>query len=44
MCGQGPWRGERGEVMRLKPELRLALAEARYVVVYCDDAVFNPEA
>ena len=40
---QGPWRGDRGEVMRLKPELRLALAEARYVVVRCEDAVFEPE-
>ena len=27
---RGPWRGDRGEIVRLKPELRLALAEARY--------------
>jgi hypothetical protein len=37
---KGPWSGSgRGE-----PELRLALAEARYVLVHCPDAVFNPEA
>ena len=31
---KGPWNGNaRGEVVRLKPELRLALAEARYVLV-----------
>ena len=40
---QGPWHGERGEVVRLKPELRLALAEARYVLVNCSDAVFQLE-
>ena len=42
---KGPWSGNcRGDVVRLKPELRLALAEARYVAVYCADAMFNPEA
>ena len=40
---RGPWRGERGEVVRLKPELRMALAEARYVLINCPDAVFDPE-
>ena len=35
---RGPWRGERDEVMRLKPELRLALAEAGYVLIDCPDA------
>ena len=40
---RGPWRGERSEIARLKPELRLALAEARYVVVNCTDVVFEPE-
>ena len=38
-----PWRGERGEIVRLKPELRMALGEARYVVINCTDAVFEPE-
>ena len=40
---RGPWRGERGEIVRLKPELRMALAEARYVVINCTDAAFEPE-
>ena len=40
---RGPWRGERGEVVRLKPELRMALAEARYVVINCADSAFEPE-
>ena len=40
---RGPWRGERGEIVRLKPELRMALAEASYVVTNCPDAVFEPE-
>ena len=31
-------------VAKLKPGLRLPLAEARYVLVHCPDAVFNPEA
>ena len=39
---KGPWSGTgRGEV--LKPELRLALAAARFVLVHCPDAVFKPE-
>ena len=40
---RGPWRGERGEVMRLKLELRLALAQAGYVLINCPDAIFEPE-
>ena len=40
---QGPWRGKPGEVVRLKPELRMELAEARYVLINCPDAVFEPE-
>ena len=36
-------RGERGYIVRLKPELRLALAEAGYVLINCPDAVFDPE-
>ena len=39
-----PWNGTgRGDVVKLKPELRAALAEARYVFVHCPEAVFNPE-
>ena len=41
---KGPWNGTgRGEVAKLKPEIRLVLAQARYVLVHCPDAVFNPE-
>ena len=41
---QGPWQGQhRGEVECLKPEYRLALARDGYMLVRCDDAVFNPE-
>ena len=41
---KGPWNGTgRGDVVKLKPELRAALAEARYVLVHCPEAVFNPE-
>ena len=42
---QGPWQGmQRGEVAKLKPEYRLALAEDGYALVKCELAVFNPEA
>ena len=42
---KGPWNGTgRGDVVKLKPELRAALAEARYVLVHCPEAVFKPEA
>jgi hypothetical protein len=42
---QDPWQGmQRGEVERLKPEYRLALARDGYVVVTCEAAVFKPEA
>jgi hypothetical protein len=41
---QGPWQGTRhGDVEALKPEYRLALARDRYVLVKCEEAVFNPE-
>ena len=29
--------------MRLKPELRLALAQTGYVLVNCPDAMYEPE-
>jgi hypothetical protein len=42
---QGPWQGmQRGEIERLKPEYRLALARDRYALVKCGLAVFKPEA
>ncbi len=42
---QGPWQGGRqGEIERLKPEYRLALARDSYVLVKCELAVFKPEA
>ena len=41
----GPWRGDcRGNVNRLKPEIRVALAQDGYVLVNAPEAVFNPEA
>ncbi len=41
---QGPWQGmHRGEVERLKPEYRLALARDGYALVTCELAVFKPE-
>lgn len=37
-----PWNGTgRGEEAKLKPELRLALAQTRYVLVHYPDAVLN---
>ena len=42
---QGPWQGmHRGDVDKLKPEYRLALARDGYVLVKCELAVFKPEA
>jgi len=42
---QAPWQGmQRGEVDRLKPEYRLALAREGYALVKCELAVFKPEA
>ena len=42
---QGPWQGmQRGEIERLKPEYRLALARDGYALVKCEEAVFKPEA
>ena len=39
---QGPWQGmHRGEVERLKPEYRLALARDGYALVRCELAVFQ---
>ena len=41
----GPWRGDcRGNVNRLKPEIRVALAQDGFVLVNAPEAVFNPEA
>jgi hypothetical protein len=42
---KGPWNGTgRGDVVNLRPDLRLALARDRYVVVTCPEAVLRPEA
>ena len=42
---QGPWQGmRRGEIEKLKPEYRLALAREGYALVKCELAVFKPEA
>jgi hypothetical protein len=42
---RGPWQGQhRGEVEKLKPEYRLALAQDGYMLVKCEEAVFKPEA
>jgi hypothetical protein len=41
---QGPWQGmQRGEIAKLKPEYRLALARDGYMLVRCELAVFKPE-
>ena len=41
---QGPWQGmHRGEVDKLKPKCRLALAQDSYALVRCEHAVFKPE-
>ena len=40
----GPWQGtQRGEIDKLKPEYRLALARDGYVLVQSELAVFKPE-
>ena len=42
---QGPWQGmHRGEIEKLKPEYRVALARHGYALVKCELAVFKPEA
>ena len=42
---QGPWDViVRGDFESLKLEYRLAIARDRYVLVRCEQAVFNPEA
>ncbi len=44
-AGKAPWQGQhRGEVERLKPEYRLALARDGYALVKSELAVFKPEA
>jgi hypothetical protein len=41
----GPWQGmQRGDIVNLKPEYRLALARDGYALVKCELAVFSPEA
>jgi hypothetical protein len=41
---QGPGQGmHRGEIEKLKPEYRLALARDGYALVRCEAAVFKPE-
>ena len=41
---QGPGQGmHRGEIEKLKPEYRLALARDGYALVTCESAVFKPE-
>ena len=41
---QGPWQGMHcGEIEKLKPEYRLALARDGYALVKCELAVFKPE-
>jgi hypothetical protein len=41
----GPWQVmSRGEIEKLKPEFRLALARDGYALVTCELAVFKPEA
>ena len=41
---KGPWNGTgRGDVVKLKPDLRLALARDRYVLIDCPKALFQPE-
>jgi hypothetical protein len=41
---QGPWQGmQRGEIEKLKPKYRLALARDGYALVKCELTVFKPE-
>ena len=41
---RGPWQvNRRGEVVNLKPDLRLAIARDGYALVKCEQAVFEPE-
>ena len=41
----GPWRGDcRGDVVRLKAEIRATLARDGYVLVNTPSAMFRPEA
>ena len=42
---QGPWQGmQRGEIEKLKPQYRLALARDGCALAKCELAVFKPEA
>jgi hypothetical protein len=42
---QGPWQGQHlGDVDKLKPEYRQALARDGYALLKCEGAVFKPEA
>ena len=42
---QGPWQvNRRGEIEKLKPQYRLALARDGYALVRCEVAEFKPEA
>jgi hypothetical protein len=42
---RGPWRVmHRGEIEKLRPEYRLALARDGYALVTCELALFKPEA
>ena len=39
-----PWNGtSRGHVVKLKPDLRLALTRDRSVLIDCPEAMFKPE-
>jgi len=40
---RGPWHGDRGLVVNLKPEIRLALARDGYLLIETRAAVFRPE-
>ena len=45
MRRKGPWNGtSRGDVVKLKPDLRLALTRDGYVLIDCHEAMFKPEA
>lgn len=41
---RGPWRSSRGLVSALRPDVRLALARAKYLVHETEDAIWTPEA
>jgi len=39
---RGPWYGSRGDVIDLKPHIRLALARDGYCVIEHDAPLYNP--